>query len=179
MSKIIPKKPALVYNSIEHQSKTAANSLTIGEWNRVVNILKQQANFNTKYLEDLHRMLFYDWNSDDSGYAVGELLSIFSGHPDSDNIFTVLEGKVDKLPGKGLSTNDYTDEDKQNIADLENDKVDKVPGKGLSDENFTLLEKNKLSTLTFVTQVVPDEDTIVFNADDELEASNVSIWRFE
>ena len=74
MSKIIPKKPALVYNSIEHQSKTAANSLTIGEWNRVVNILKQQANLNTKYLEDLHRVVFYDWNSDDSGYIVGDII---------------------------------------------------------------------------------------------------------
>ena len=147
MSKIIPKKPALVYNSIEHQSKTAANSLTIGEWNRVVNILKQQANLNTKYLEDLHRMLFYDWNSDDSGYLVGEVLAVFYGYSDSANIAAILQGKVDK-----------------------------VAGKGLSDENFTLLEKNKLAN---ITQVVPDEETMVFNADDKLEATNVSIWRYE
>ena len=57
-----------------------------------------------------------------------------------------------------------------------NNKVDKITGKGLSDENFTLLEKNKLANLT---QVVPDEETIGFNANDELEATNVSIWRYE
>lgn len=147
MAKIIPKKPALVYNSIEQQSKTASNSLTIGEWNRVVNILKQQANLNTKYLEDLHRMLFYDWNIDDSGYLVGEVLEVFYDYSESTNLLTILKGKVDK-----------------------------VQGKGLSDENFTLLEKNKLESLT---RAVPDGETIVSNADDKLEAANVSIWRYE
>lgn len=96
MTKIIPKKPALVYNSIEHQSKTAANSLTIGEWNRVVNILKQQANLNTKYLEDLHRLLFYDWNSDDSGYVVGNVARF-----GSDVVFSVNEHVGDVVLDSG------------------------------------------------------------------------------
>jgi hypothetical protein len=104
-----------------------------------------------------------------------------------------LQGKVDKVVGKGLSTNDFTDEYKNKLDGIEvgaevnpysktqldnmfDDKVDKVSGMGLSDENFTLLEKNKLANLT---QVVPDEETIVFNANDELEATNVSIWRYE
>ncbi len=66
------------------------------------------------------------------------------------------------------------------VTDVEkaywDEKVDKVTGMGLSDENFTLLEKNKLANLT---QVVPDEETIVFNDNDELEATNVSIWRYK
>ena len=34
---------------------------------------------------------------------------------------TLLNGKVDKVDGKGLSTNDYTDEDKALIATIPTD----------------------------------------------------------
>ena len=65
------------------------------------------------------------------------------------NINTDIDGKVDKVAGKGLSSNDYTDEEKAKLADLPNSaeysstinaleteiggKVDKEDGKGLSD----------------------------------------------
>ena len=65
----IPKKPNLVRNSIAFQAKQAANSLTVQEWNHVVNVLKQQANLNTEYLENLHRVLFTDWDSNTSGFV--------------------------------------------------------------------------------------------------------------
>lgn len=35
---------------------------------------------------------------------------------------TMLAGKVDKVSGKGLSTNDYTDTEKANLADTNNKK---------------------------------------------------------
>ena len=38
--------------------------------------------------------------------------------PDLSAITTALGGKVDKVTGKGLSTNDYTDEDKAKLAEL-------------------------------------------------------------
>lgn len=67
-----------------------------------------------------------------------------------------LAGKVDKIEGKGLSTNDYTDADKAKLenlpsnSDLEaalNDKVDKIDGKGLSSNDFTNADKSKLNSL--------------------------------
>ena len=68
-----------------------------------------------------------------------------------------LDGKVDKVEGKGLSSNDYTIEDKvalqtaqTQISDLYlslNSKVDKVSGKGLSSNDFTNDEKGKLAGL--------------------------------
>jgi hypothetical protein len=64
-----PKKPALVHNAIPDQLKTAANSLTIQEWNAVVNTLKQQANLNTAYIEQLHRVLFFNYDQNTSGYV--------------------------------------------------------------------------------------------------------------
>ena len=64
-----------------------------------------------------------------------------------------LGNKVDKVSGKGLSTNDYTTEEKSLLADLNtavtilsDSKVDKVTGKGLSTNDLTneLLDKISL-----------------------------------
>lgn len=63
---------------------------------------------------------------------------------DLQRITNLESGKVDKVAGKGLSTNDYTNADKNAVATIEN-KVDKVTGKGLSTNDYTTAEKNKLS----------------------------------
>ncbi len=57
-----------------------------------------------------------------------------------------LTNKVDKVSGKGLSANDYTDSDKAEVAKVK-DKVDKVSGKGLSTNDFTAAYKTKLDNL--------------------------------
>lgn len=72
---------------------------------------------------------------------------------------TAIADKVDKVAGKGLSTNDYTTEEKTKLAGLSNyddtsilasldTKVDKVTGKGLSTEDYTTAEKTKLAGLS-------------------------------
>lgn len=51
-----------------------------------------------------------------------------------------LADKVDKVTGKGLSTNDYTDADAAIVSGVTaalGDKVDKVTGKGLSTNDYT------------------------------------------
>lgn len=85
--------------------------------------------------------------------------------PLSDAAVLALEGKVDKVAGKGLSTNDYTDEDKFKLAgietgaevnpeiadDLETDDATKVlsakQGKVLADLVST--NSSKISTINF------------------------------
>ena len=57
-----------------------------------------------------------------------------------------IKDKVDKVAGKGLSANDYTDEEKAEVAKVK-DKVDKVSGKGLSTNDFTSAYKTKLDNL--------------------------------
>lgn len=47
-----------------------------------------------------------------------------------------IANKVDKIDGKGLSTNDYTDEAVAEVAKVAN-KVDKIEGKGLSTNDYT------------------------------------------
>lgn len=88
-----------------------------------------------------------------------------------------LDGKVDKVEGKGLSTNDYTNAAVAEVAKvsnaiarveavegratavenrttaLETGKVDKADGKGLSTEDYTTAEKTKLSGIATGAQV--------------------------
>lgn len=72
-----------------------------------------------------------------------------------------VSGKVDKVDGKGLSTNDYTDADKEKLTALPTEemitdsftilnreldtKVDKEEGKGLSTNDYTDSDKAKLA----------------------------------
>lgn len=58
----------------------------------------------------------------------------------------LLNKFVSQEEGKGLSTNDYTSEEKNKVA-LIDDKVDKVQGKQLSTNDFTNEEKTKLASL--------------------------------
>ena len=64
-----------------------------------------------------------------------------------------INQKVDKVTGKGLSTNDFTDNyknqidtNKTSITVLSSNKVDKVSGKGLSTNDFTTSYKNQIDT---------------------------------
>ena len=86
---------------------------------------------------------------------------------DDSEIKEEIGGKVDKAIGKGLSSNDYTDAEKNKLANLSNyddteikneigGKVDKVQGKGLSSNDYTTEEKTKLSELPSKTELDTD-----------------------
>ena len=63
---------------------------------------------------------------------------------------SALATKVDKVEGKGLSANDYTDADKAKVALAITDisgKVDKVEGKGLSANDYTDADKAKVDSI--------------------------------
>lgn len=90
-----------------------------------------------------------------------------------DKLVVDLGNKVDKVPNKGLSKNDYTDADKEivnsvpslassvasqgtsisNLQTTVGNKVDKVTGKGLSTNDYTTNEKNKLSGIASGAEV--------------------------
>lgn len=60
----------------------------------------------------------------------------------------LLDDKVDKISGKGLSTNDYDNTAKgivDGVTAALADKVDKETGKGLSTNDYTTNDKNKLA----------------------------------
>ena len=77
------------------------------------------------------------------------------------NVYSNFKNKVDKVEGKGLSTNDYTDAEKAEVAKIA-DKVDKVTGKGLSTNDYTDEEKievAKVPSLPYATLSLEDYDT--------------------
>lgn len=66
--------------------------------------------------------------------------SLASGYDDTElreRIGELEEGKVDKVTGKGLSTNDYTDEDKAEVAKIDGIEED-LSSLGLVVENNML-----------------------------------------
>lgn len=57
-----------------------------------------------------------------------------------------VKNKVDKIAGKGLSANDYTTADKTEVAKIK-DKVDKITGKGLSANDYTAADKAEVAKI--------------------------------
>lgn len=101
----------------------------------------------------------------------------------------MFSGKVDKVDGKGLSTNDYTTAEKSKLQGIEegatkvivdaslnstsqnaiqnravnealSKKVDKADGKGLSSNDYTTAEKEKLESLQNYTLPAATETTL-------------------
>jgi hypothetical protein len=100
----------------------------------------------------------------------GNLINMdFSGYATNIN----LALKVDKIAGKGLSTEDYTTAEKSKLAALSLSstggvdlstyatktdlalKVDKVAGKGLSTEDYSSADKTKLASLMGKSIIIP------------------------
>jgi len=90
----------------------------------------------------------------DAWEKIGAVSVDLSNYFTKTEINSMLESKVDKITGKGLSTNDYTNEDKAKVNNLPsntiaelNNKVDKISGKGLSTNDYTNADKAKVANL--------------------------------
>ena len=76
-----------------------------------------------------------------------DAIDISNLNDNADVIDRTLFNKVDKVNGKALSTNDYTNADKQKVNTIDN-KVDKEEGKVLSTNDYTNEDKEKLNSLS-------------------------------
>ena len=61
-----------------------------------------------KNLDTLYALLGATNDADSIVNTINEILAIFSQYPEGANILSALNNKVDKVDGKGLSTNDFT-----------------------------------------------------------------------
>ena len=89
--------------------------------------------------------------NDDSNIVdtIHEILEVFENYPQGADLAQLLAGKVDKVSGKGLSTNDFTDEYKNkvdnvvdDVSQLQTEKQDKL----VAGANITIDENNVIST---------------------------------
>lgn len=100
-----------------------------------------------------------------------------------------LHNKVDKLVGKGLSTNDYSDTDEAKLLSLRTNaevdilldtKVDKVVGKGLSTNNLTNELKGQYDTTVLNSHTHTNKtllDSLVSNGDGSKYLSNDGTYK--
>jgi len=98
-----------------------------------------------------------------------------------------ITGKVDKVTGKGLSTEDYTTTEKNKLSGIAagatvytnemadarvsagiTGKVDKVTGKGLSTEDYTSSEKSKLAGISEGAEVNVNADWNAISGDAQI-----------
>ena len=113
-----------------------------------------------------------DWGNDPNTglpFSGKEVQAFIKGELKRKAETTDLDKKVDAIAGKGLSTEDFTTEEKAKLASLTNidisGKVDKEEGKGLSTNDFTTAEKTKLEgiaegAITGGTATLSDESII-------------------
>lgn len=94
---------------------------------------------------------------------------------------SLLNGKVDKVTGKGLSTNDFTTQYKNsidsmssNISVLSSSKVDKITGKGLSTNDFTNAMQSKVTLIG--DDSLSTSATTIIGAINELASSRNEIY---
>jgi len=88
----------------------------------------------------------------------------------------LLDAKVDKVSGKGLSTNDYDNTAKGIVDGVTNalaGKVDKVNGKGLSTEDYTTTEKNKLAGISTGANKVESSTT---NGNIQIDGTETQVY---
>ena len=108
-------------------------------------------------------------------YTKTETDALLDDYYTSTEVDTELADKVDKVTGKGLSTNDYTNADKAIVsavtADL-NGKVDKVTGKGLSTNDYTNADKAIVDGVT--TALAGKQNTLTAGANIQISGNTIS-----
>lgn len=164
----------------------------IGQINKIYLVISQDSETQNIYDE-----FIWAFNEDTEEYGwerIGSASVDLSNYYTKSEITALLLGKVDKVAGKGLSSNDYTNEDKQNvekiptieqdIVDLENDKVDKnnaitagtktkitydskglvTAGADLVSTDIPNLDASKITTGTFTDERIPNLNASKINA---------------
>lgn len=142
-------------NSLENYDDSELRNQIINKVDKVEGKGLSTNDFTNEYKTKLDELTSPDTNNLQS--LIASKADVNHTH-DEYLVLSDLDGKVDKVAGKGLSTNDYTDEEKAKVEALDTfgenfnnqlaNKVDKVEGKGLSTNDYTTEEKEKLASLS-------------------------------
>ena len=111
------------------------------------------------------------WLTDVLKTAYDGAVSAIANMYTKSEVNTLLDNKVDKVSGKGLSQNDFTNDLKASydgaVSGLSN-KVDKVTGKGLSENDYITADKNKLDGIQSGAEVNVNADWNATSGDAEI-----------
>ena len=159
----------------DYYTKSQTNSLIAGKVDKVAGKSLSTNDFTDEYKAKIDgtdkqitdKIAKIIANAPEDFDTLKEISDWIESHEDSASAMnTAINNKVDKVSGKGLSTNDFTTTLKNKLDGLSNyddtkikadisanttaigNKVDKVTGKGLSTNDFTTTLKNKLNELS-------------------------------
>lgn len=142
-------------NSLENYDDSELRNQIINKVDKVEGKGLSTNDFTNEYKTKLDELTSPDTNNLQS--LIASKADVNHTH-DEYLVISDIDGKVDKIEGKGLSTNDYTDEEKAKVEALDTfgesfnnqlaNKVDKIEGKGLSTNDYTTEEKEKLAGLS-------------------------------
>ena len=145
--------------------------LDVVRHNGSVYVSKRTTSGNEPVGDDDNWMLFIDGQNGSSGGSSGssgttitidDFLSMTSENTVQNKVITLaLDGKVDKIDGKGLSTNDYTDDEKKKNND-----------NSIAIQN---LEQNYNTTLTTINEI----NTKVTNVKTYVAGNNITFTENE
>lgn len=134
MANFIPDY-TFIFNGIALQSKTSPNSLTVAEWNRVVNSLSAQTNNLTQYIVNLHKFLFGE--SPTSTLPITEeglLHALYVGKADLDSNTRTVKASQAPMIARIVPVETLEDmTDPKVIYLYEGKQYRYAPGKGLVD----------------------------------------------
>lgn len=167
---MIVKRPEVSYNTIAEQIKRGVNSLTIVEWNFIINSLRVQANVNADQIKYIHSVLFglEDVSLNSDGVAlIPELYDkIYNGVIDraasdgnGNNIINTYATKTELADLLELIVNEtiinrakhdqhgnVIDETYARVADVENGTI--IAGKALADIDGATIKTTYGHTMT-------------------------------
>lgn len=137
----------------------ASNPLELSDTDKTKSLVLIQHNYDSETQTEKYIARSIDTsNLSESGLAA---YNIPTSKAVAQYVQNSVSNKVDKVEGKGLSTNDFTNEDKdtldtllyavdinsQAIANVNERKVDKVEGKGLSTNDYTNEDKAEVAKI--------------------------------
>ena len=102
--------------TITYYNNTTSTVITLAELKAFIGEATQSLRglMSAQDKTDLYTLMaLFDADGDSVVNTIQEILHIFENYPEGANILEALNDKVEKIEGKGLSENDYTDIDKK------------------------------------------------------------------
>lgn len=147
---------------IDHQNDITLTEFKTALGNATTELAGLMSATDKTHLEALYALLGAEADVDEIANTINEILAIFEDYPEGADLVTALAGKVDKVEGKELSDNNYTDAEVAKVGHLPADFETFMTDYYTKTEVDTLLDA--LTTAYGLTETeideLADDDTI-------------------
>lgn len=140
---------------IDHQNDITLNEFKTALGNATTELAGLMSATDKSRLDALHGILGEEADVDEIANTINEILAIFENYPEGADLVTALAGKVDKVEGKELSDNNYSDAEVAKVGHLPADFEAFIADYYTKAQVDTLLDQ--LTTAYGLTETAIDE----------------------